>query len=921
MERSKFFEAFMAQERREKKRIKSKNYPFFFILMEDEKGLYVKTVNRELKTRTVHVENYSGILAQAVELYNRTKLRVRNIVDWDNPGFNIYLHRFPELFKLLTLCENLVDKQGKRVYVVDAYTNAELHISQGNNSFVCTLVVGGHSIDRTVSDTCLKSGNHLLLIDSIGESYHKLMELDTSIRREEITMYLSLLYSNFYNIDVKYKGYSVVESGECDLDPSIIVESIDESGFLTINTSYSYRGILTPEFYSSYRPSIVITLDDELCEIQKYVLKTPDSDPLDRLVSLLFKLEKKYELEDNFHIEDYGVLINPLLANILFGSELRTISDQFSIYGEKFLKKKSLVRCNPNLELKLQSAIDFLQGSAFLKVYGENLPLYETITEFQTSGYITLSDGTKGLLDRGYIEKLKRVIRETRDGVEISFFDLPYIVQELDCRLNSQDLELRLKNYLQGVQEHIQIDLSSFNGELRPYQDDGVRWLLNLYTAGVAPCLADDMGLGKTVQTLAFLIQVQRYREGKPILIVVPKSLIFNWSKEIEKFTSEFNTYHYYGPNRDVEQLVHHDIILTTYHTLRNDIEELKNYEFFITIADEIQMIKNHTSGLAKAICLISSQYRMGISGTPVENALSDLYSISRFLNPGLFGTFKEFKEQWSGPIYSEESEVVTNILRKKIEPLFLRRTKESVLDELPPKSEQILYVEMSEKQKSLYEHVRKGYHDRIRLKIREEGLDKSQLMIIKAFMELRQIATIPEKQSNETIPSPKIDFLVEQIIETISNGHKVLIFSNFLYVVSRVAKALEVEGIITRTITGATNHREQIVDDFMEDESVSALIMTLKTGGVGLNLTAASYVYIVDPWWNIAAENQAIDRTHRIGQKSAVNCYRLITRGSIEEKILELQAKKRDLFNNLFSAKEGEIKDLGYEDVEYLLS
>lgn len=921
MERSKFFEAFMAQERREKRKVRSTNYKFFFVLLEDDKGLYVKTVNRELKNRKVSVEHYSGITAKAVELFNRAKQRVRNIVDWDNPAFNIYLHRYPELFKTLTLCENLVDKTGKRIYVVDAKTNVVVKITDGTQAYNCKLFVGGHNIERTVTESCLKSGNQLILINSIGESFNKLMELQTAIKRDELTMYLSLLYSNFLNVDVLYRGYRVTDKGECDLDPSIIIEAIDESGFVTVNTSFSYRGVLSPEFYNIYRPTTVVILDDETNEIQRFYLKVPESDPLDRLITLLYRYEKDYELQDSFHIEEYGVLVHPLLANILFGSELGTLINSFNIYGDEFLRKHKLVRCNPNLELKLQSAIDFLQGSAYLKVYGENLPLFEAVTEFQNSGYITLSDGSRGLIDKSYIEKIRRVIRETRDGVEVSFFDLPYITHELESHLDGTELVGRLKKYLSSEKIPVSIDLKHFKGELRPYQTEGVKWLMNLYEIGVSPCLADDMGLGKTVQTITFLLQVLKDANHKPVLIVVPKSLMFNWDKEIEKFTSGIETYHYYGPERDIEQLDKADIILTTYHTLRNDIEDLMHIEFFITIADEIQVIKNHTSGLAKALCLIKSQYKMGISGTPVENALSDLYSISRFLNPGLFGTFREFKEEWSGPIYSEDSEIVTNILRKKIEPLFLRRTKESVLDDLPPKSEQVLYVEMSEEQKSLYEHVRKGYHDRIRLKIREEGLDKSQLMIIKAFMELRQIATIPEKQSSDTISSPKIDFLVEQVIETILGGHKVLIFSNFLYVVDRVEKALKAEGINPRVITGKTSKREEIVDEFMEDDTVTALIMTLKTGGVGLNLTAASYVYIVDPWWNIAAENQAIDRTHRIGQKSAVNCYRCITRGSIEERILELQGKKQDLFNNLFTAKEGEIKDLSTEDVEYLLS
>ncbi|MBN2618643.1 MAG: DEAD/DEAH box helicase, partial [Spirochaetales bacterium] len=418
----------------------------------------------------------------------------------------------------------------------------------------------------------------------------------------------------------------------------------------------------------------------------------------------------------------------------------------------------------------------------------------------------------------------------------------------------------------------------------------------------------------------AFLLQVENERKKRPILIVVPKSLIFNWSNEIDKFCPYLTYGAYYGNNRDISIFSQKDIVITTYHTLRNDIETIKNINFFYTVLDEIQSIKNHTSKIAKSAFLLKSQYRLGMSGTPLENSMADLYSISRFLNPTLFGTFKKFKEEWFAPIYSDDSKIVTSILRHKLKPLFLRRVKDDVLTDLPPKTEQVIFVDMDERQKSLYEKTRKNYHDKIRLKIRDEGVERSQLTIIKAFMELRQIATVPEVKTSGSIISPKVEVVLEQLLETVSGGNKVLIFSNFLGSIKTLSNQLINEGIEHRIITGATNKRESIIEEFIENRDIKVLIMTLKTGGVGLNLTAASYVYILDPWWNLSAETQAIDRTHRIGQLDPVFCYRFISRGSIEEKILQLHGRKRVLFENLFNRAAPEKSLISEDDIEYLL-
>lgn len=920
---SKFFEAFKKQQNSPRfSNPKRNSKQFYFGLFEDDAGIYVKTVSRSLRDKKVNSDYFSGNLKSVIDLYNFKKTSTKLIIDWNNPYSHLYLDQHPDLLNALTTIDNLVDSNGKPVYYGSKTYPLTLNIKQRNDVLECSVTLCENIVKRVINDKYSLVGNRIISTLPIGNNFKSLIELNTSIIPSELDKYLSIVYSNFDNIVLNYKGFKTIHSGECELLPSIVIENVDVSGFLIIRTSFSYKQLITPEFYISYKPTKLALLNYDMNELTITDLILPDMDVLDRLIQILFYMEKEHSLEDSFHIEEDGLIVNPSMAGIMFTSELKSILDEFSIYGSKVLSKYKIKKSSINLELNITSAIDYLQGSAILNISGEKIPYSHAMSLFNKKGYIPLKDGTRGIVNKKYIEKIKKVIREGKEGIEVSFFDMPYIENILEAKVTGNHFIKKLALYKRNSEDLIntELRLEQFHGELRDYQSSGVRWMLNLHEIGISGCLSDDMGLGKTVQTIAFLLQVIKKRDGRSILIVLPKSLIFNWIKEVEKFAPHLDVYTYYGSNRDHKSLSKHTIILTTYQTLRNDIEIFRGIEFYYTILDEIQNIKNHTSLTAKATFLISSQYKLGISGTPVENSLGDLYSICRFLNPTMFGSFKRFKDEWSGPIGSEDSEIVTNILKNKIKPLFLRRIKEDVLKDLPPKTEQVLYIDMNRDQASYYEKVRKDYHDKIRLKIRDEGIDKSQLTIIKAFMELRQIATIPDHITNGRILSPKKEIILEQLYETLEGGHKVLIFSNFLSAIRSISESLEADRIDHRIITGSTTKRERVVEEFMDDPEVKVMIMTLKTGGVGLNLTAASYVYIIDPWWNIASENQAIDRTHRIGQDSSVFCYRFIARGTIEEKILELQDKKRALFNNLFDTAKSGSYSFTDDDINYLL-
>ena len=317
---------------------------------------------------------------------------------------------------------------------------------------------------------------------------------------------------------------------------------------------------------------------------------------------------------------------------------------------------------------------------------------------------------------------------------------------------------------------------------------------------------------------------------------------------------------------------------------------------------------------------LLQSTHRLALSGTPIENSLAELYALFRFLNPSMFGNMETFSQQYLIPIQKNDDKTATGDLRRKIYPFILRRLKKDVLTELPDKIEQTLYVEMSDEQAKYYEQRRLFYKQTIDQQVAQKGIQQAQFFIFQAMNELRQIASIPEAQTNGRITSPKAEILVEQVLDAVANNHKVLVFVNYLAAIEQISEKLDNQGIDFVTMTGSTRNRQELVERFQNDMNCKVFLLTLKTGGTGLNLTAADIIFIFDPWWNRAAENQAINRAHRIGQQSKVLSYRLITTGTIEEKIVELQEKKSQLFQNIISDDNASLKALSEDDINFIL-
>ncbi len=618
-------------------------------------------------------------------------------------------------------------------------------------------------------------------------------------------------------------------------------------------------------------------------------------------------------------------IIPEKIASDFIYKEVPKLLNDFELIGSENLKNYKINIHKPKLNVQLGHGIDFLEGKATLEFGDQNISLLEAMNQYKKNRYLLLSDGSHAIMNEQYMQKLQRLIKKKKgkETIEISFFDLPIIEELIEERAFESKFK-KVRAVFEGFNglQNKKVYQPKVNATLRPYQLQGFKWLKYLYENKLGGCLADDMGLGKTLQTITLLTDI--YLKGKgefpPSILVMPRSLIFNWEKELARFSPKLTFYTWYGNDRNWEEAEKHHLILTTYALLRNDIDIWKEKKFLYSILDESQATKNYNSQVHKATLLLNAPHKLALSGTPIENNLSELYSLFRFLNPAMFGSSESFNQNYLMPIQKQADQEAAQELKKKIYPFILRRLKKDVLKELPDKIEQVLYVEMSPSQERYYEQRRLFYKNAIDQQVSQKGIQQSQFFIFQAMNELRQIATIPEAQTDGKIHSPKLDLLMENVEDAVTNQHKILIFCNFLMAVELIGEELDKKGIDFITMTGSTRNRQELVERFQNDADCKVFVLTLKTGGTGLNLTAADTVFIFDPWWNKAAENQAIDRAHRIGQNKSVTSYKLITIGSIEEKMLQLQEAKSKLFENIISTDSSSLKSISEEDIQFIL-
>ncbi len=604
------------------------------------------------------------------------------------------------------------------------------------------------------------------------------------------------------------------------------------------------------------------------------------------------------------------------------------------VYGHDALKNFRFNTAKPQTRIHISSSTDWFDAKVDI-LFGDQKVTIADVKKALANRqqFVPLNDGTLGVLPEEWIKKyslLFRVGEGKANQLRLSKYHMS-VIDELYDNRSEEELVIRLEEkyeQLRGFNRIREIDPPEhLKYILRPYQVHGFHWLNYLHEVGWGGILADDMGLGKTVEALSFLHHYKKEHGLLRAMVVCPTTLMFNWENEIRKFTPDLTYHIHHGGERvrNNQGLIDYDIIITTYGTLRSDIKLMVDIPFDYVVLDESQAIKNPSSKVTRAAGLLQAKHRLCMSGTPLQNNTFDIFAQMNFLNPGMLGSIEFFRQEFAVPIDKFGEQDRKDHLRKLLFPFILRRTKEQVARDLPEKTETILFCEMEDEQRKIYDAYRNDYRDKILGTIESQGIQKSQLTILQGLMKLRQICDSPhilnetEKYPNHSI---KLEELAREITENIGD-HKALIFSQFLGMLALIRQKLKELEIPFEYFDGSTSaqERERAIQSFQNDTSCRVFLISLKAGGVGLNLTAADYVYIVDPWWNPAVEQQAIDRTHRIGQTKNIFAYRMICKDTIEDKIVQLQEKKRVLARDLIADDEGFVKTLTRQDVEYLFS
>ncbi|MCH7505408.1 DEAD/DEAH box helicase [PVC group bacterium] len=547
--------------------------------------------------------------------------------------------------------------------------------------------------------------------------------------------------------------------------------------------------------------------------------------------------------------------------------------------------------------------------------------------------YLRAKNGQYYPLDRKKIENLHSVIQDihTDKSGRTSLWHLPFLVSEIGRDPSIQltmDPELEkiwgeIKNF-RGIEKKTLP--KEVNRVLRDYQKKGLDWLCFLRSFGFSGILADDMGLGKTLQVLSLL--AKKKKNSGPSLVVCPTSLVWNWFEEIQKFLPSLKAVIIHGPSRheQFEKIPRMDLAITSYALVKKDLDRHLQHHYRYVVLDEAQMIKNQDSLVAKAVKKLNARYRLALSGTPIENNLMELWSIFDFLMKGYLLSESAFRKKYERPITKDGCPETLKRLRRKIYPFVLRRVKEDVLDELPDKIEQTIHSELSPVQIQIYKKILKHYRSQIVETVHRRGFERSRITILTALLRLRQICCHPglvdpaliDHNMHDDI-SGKFDALRDIVRKILQNKQKVLVFSQFTKMLDIMEEWIQKEGIMYTRLDGHTKNRQEVVQRFVDHVPSGVFLMSLKAGGLGLNLECANHVILYDPWWNPAVEEQAIDRAHRMGQKTVVHAYRLISLGTIEEKVRALQKKKEDLFDCVIKTNQDMVRSLSWEDVKLL--
>jgi non-specific serine/threonine protein kinase len=724
-----------------------------------------------------------------------------------------------------------------------------------------------------------------------------------------------------YHVEFDKSLVREIKSGE----PEIKLQLQEKGDYLVFQPVFTYKGFETKP---TDKENITIPDGDKILIIERNL--EAEETFLKKLESLHSLFVRPDDNKNNLVLKGADVLRNNWF--FLFVDAMKEM--KIPVFGFEALRNFRFNTARPNTHIHVSSGLDWFDARVEIEFGEQRVGIDEIKSALvNKQSFVQLSDGTLGILPDEWLKRyslLFKVGDGRTDLLRLSKYHMS-VIDELYENRDEKELSFELDEKYERLKEFKNIPETAaplhLQSILRPYQTSGFQWLNYLNDVGWGGILADDMGLGKTVQALSMLHHYKEVTGGLKAIVVCPTTLIYNWRNEVQKFSPSLSFHIHHGSirSRDIAELQKHNIIITTYGTLRSDIQVLLKINFDYVILDESQAIKNPASKVTRAACLLNAKNRLCMSGTPLQNNTFDIFAQMNFLNPGLLGNMEFFRNEFATPIDKFGEQEQKEHLRKLLFPFILRRTKEQVAKDLPDKTETILFCEMEKEQRKVYEAYRNSYRDKILGTIDQQGIGKSQLTILQGLMKLRQICDSPailneeEKYPNHSI---KLDELAREIEENIGN-HKALIFSQFLGMLALIKKKLIQDNIPFEYFDGSTSapDREKAIQNFQNNDECRVFLISLKAGGVGLNLTAADYVYIVDPWWNPAVEQQAIDRTHRIGQTKNIFAYRMICVDTIEDKILELQERKRKLASELIADDASFVKALTKSDVEYLFS
>lgn len=696
------------------------------------------------------------------------------------------------------------------------------------------------------------------------------------------------------SLEFEYDGTRVPYTKQTDISPYVTVKKPEEDLIYWVkrdlkNEQQSYNSLLACKFYPMQTNNLQIEEDDAIDFYNFYKPRAGDD----------------WVFEENGDFSSIKVLPNPLLisANL-----------DFEKSADSFLMEIKML--SGDMEISTDKVLQaFMHGKKYMEADQKGfieIPLTAILNFTKSlSSFDAIKDNEKDIYR----------IKTYRAGLVNELIEQNVQIQ-MSKKFEKFWTQIKSFNELEEIKKP-----KGLKADLREYQNKGLNWLWFLYEYGLNGILADDMGLGKTVQTLS-LIQKAKEKDGKqPTLVVCPTSVVFNWEAEIEKFTPGLKSLNLTGSARKdlFTKIDKSDVVITSYALLRRDIEKLKGYNFRHIILDESQNIKNADSITAQSSKQLNAQHRLALSGTPIENNINELWSVFDFLMPGFLYDDSEFKSRYAIPIQEREDRLVESRLKKQIYPFILRRMKRDIAKDLPDKVENVAYCSMLPEQREFYLEVLDNTKKELLAKVQKDGIEKNQMSIFAALLRLRQISCHPrlyDKEGERGIEtSGKFEHLKEMLEEIISEGHRILLFSQFVQMLDIIRDWLKEKGIKHEYLTGSTKDRADRVNRFNEDESIPVFLISLKAGGTGLNLTGADYVIHYDPWWNPAVEDQATDRAYRIGQTKNVFVYRFITKGTVEEKIMKLKEKKRDLADTIISTDRAIGKALTYEDLEDIFS